>query len=221
MGMRFPVGPMNTEFNPWAHMSPEERLIAERAMLAQAPPEQWNDMGVDPRDPRHPLASDQGNMQQNQYEEMLRDIDTGIQSNVVNPMTEAGYPNLGAGVGAAASAGAAMIPGPEEGIPFVGGLAHGLGMALPPKKIESIMDFMTPEAREAAEQRAKEMRGDLGYEPADPTKVIDPYAKEVDQGNPYAVAGIRAIGQQVLVFYSGNTHVFDAECFILSKNSAS
>ena len=38
------------------------------------------------------------------------------------------------------------------------------------------------------------------------------------QGNPHAVTGIGAIGQQVLVFYQGNPNVFDSERFIFGKN---
>jgi len=187
MGMRFPVGPMRdqSQFNPWLYLSPEERLAAERHMIQQAPPEQWNNL-VAPTDPRHPLNVDMGNMQQNQYENMLKDIDTGIKENVVYPMAEAGYPNLGAGVGAVGMAGAEMfIPGPNEGLPFGGGLGH-LGMALPPKKTESILDYMTPEAREMAEQRVREMREGLGYGDEAAAGPIDPYAKEAEQANPYA-----------------------------------
>lgn len=107
------------DFNPWDFLSPEERLAAERHMMAQMPANQWGEIPMD--DPRHPLAVDTPNMQQNQYEQMMQGMEGGIQENVVNPMTEAGYPNLGAGIGAAGMAGAEMLtPGPNEGLPFMG-----------------------------------------------------------------------------------------------------
>lgn len=171
------------EFNPWDFLSPEERLAVEKDMLSQLPPREWADIPMS--DPRHPLGSvDPLASQQNQYEDMLKDLDGGIQENVVNPISKAGYPNLGAGIGAMAGAGTEMIPGPNEGLPFLG---SGLGMALPPrKKVESIMDFMKPEAREVAEARTKQMREELGYSD-EPTPVLDPYANVSEPASPYDV----------------------------------
>jgi hypothetical protein len=39
------------------------------------------------------------------------------------------------------------------------------------------------------------------------------------QGNPYAVTGIGAVGQQVRSLYGTNSEVFDTEGFIFGKNS--
>ena len=159
-------------FNPWVYMDPEQMKIAEENMMSAGYEQNPGAMGPPVR-----LGSSQDSMDpisERKYQDWIKSGNQWVGENVVNPMGAAGYPNMGAGFGAALSTGLDLIPGPEG---FGFGMAGGGGG----KKIESIFDYMNPEARKAAEEamaKQREMMG--GSESAGP---IDPYA--TDSGNPY------------------------------------
>lgn len=128
---RGPVG----EFNPWLYMSEEDRLAAERAMLERGGPNAYGALGRG--DPRVPLPYDPVGHSQGQFDRWLADKQESALG-------------MGPTVGAAAATALDFIPGPGESFPFMPG---ALGMA-GGKKVSSLLDRMSPSARERAEDAA-------------------------------------------------------------------
>lgn len=195
MGMRFPVGPMRgrAKPNPWLYLTPDERLEAEREIFrTMATPGQAMDM-LHYADPRNPMgAYDPIATQQNLYEQMLKNAEGQIESKVVEPLGAAGYPNLAGGIGAVGSAMTQMIPGPNEGLPFMSG---GLGMA--GGKVKNLWEHMTPEARKIAEEAHEKLRKEMMESSvADQAGPIDPYAPEVSAGGDRRINPYEALQEQ-------------------------